>query len=397
MDSGEQIFCCLGINYRTSPVAAREQFVVPQRFLTDVLGRLSRIPGMDGCVLLSTCNRTEIYFESRQPKTVADNILSIIAGDSAEIYRNNFYTHADEDALLHLALVASGLDSMVIGETEIFGQIKDAYRAARACNTASSSLHRIFQRSFSIAKKVRSNIPLTIGPPSVGAAAVYLAQQVLGDLSGSSVLVVGAGEVARSTAQSLVSRGAKSIFVANRSYDRAVDLAERVGGSVIRFSEWIPYLENIDIVIVSTAAPVYVVSAPVIRQACSVRRGKKLFLIDLSVPRNIDPAVSAIDGVVLYDIDALHNMTETALQNRRNVVQQAETLITAWIAEEGPKLLRRHATDFCSQNSERKGLLVPSWNQKIRAEQKKAQFLSTEANRTESIRQLYHQQATFFP
>lgn len=371
MDEEEQRFCCLGINYRTSPVATREQFAVPQRLLTKTMEDLHRASCVDSCVLLSTCNRTEVYFESKRPEIAAEAVLDIMAGEMKDIFRNSFYLFVAEKALRHLALVAAGLDSMVIGETEIFGQLKDAYCAARACGTATGSLNRIFQRSFSIAKKVRSCVPLTVGPTSVGAAAVHLAQQVFGDLDGSSVLIVGAGDVARSTAQSLVSRGAKSIFVANRSYDRAVDLAERVGGSVIRFSEWIPYLESIDIVIVSTAAPVYVVSASVIRRACAARRGKPLFLIDLSVPRNIDPAVESVEGAVLYDIDAMQNMAKNTLLNRRKTVQRGEALVDAWIVEEGMRLLHHQIVDSYVQINEQKDAVFSFARKKIPAETKK--------------------------
>ncbi len=334
-------FCCFGINYRTSSVAAREQFAVPQRLLPETLRRICREPEVESCVLLSTCNRTEVYYTSRQPELVAKKLPGLIAGEEGDGHCcGNFYLHTAEEALRHLAFVAAGLDSMVIGETEILGQIKNAYFAALECGAARGPMHRIFQHSFSIAKKVRTKIPLTVGPTSVGAAAVHLAQEVLGDLSGTSVLIVGAGEVARTTAQSLVSRGAKSIFVANRSYDRAVELAERVGGRVIRFAEWIPYLKTMDIVIVSTAAPVYVMGVPVVQQVCAARGGRPLFLIDLSVPRNIDPAVRKTEGVVLYDIDAMRDIAENSLKSRRASVRQGEELIGEWIDEEGKQLLQ---------------------------------------------------------
>lgn len=371
MDAGEQRFCCWGINYRTSPVAVREKFAVSQRLQDETCERLCRAPFIDACVLLSTCNRTEVYFSSRCPDIAAEAIPRLIAGEEMDDFCGNFYLHTGRKALRHLALVAAGLDSMVIGETEIFGQLKSAYRSARVCGAASGSLHRIFQRSFSIAKKVRSCIPLTVGPTSVGAAAVYLAQQVLGNLEGLSVLLVGAGDVARSTAQSLVSRGAKSIFVANRSYDRAVDLAECIGGRVIRFSEWIPYLESTDIVIVSTAAPVYVVGASVVRQACAARHGKPLFLVDLSVPRNIDPAVGGIDGAVLYDIDTMQNIADNTLQSRRNAVRQGEALIDAWIREEEARLLCRRAIAFRVSLHDRNHFAFPSYQREIPFESKK--------------------------
>lgn len=331
-------FCCLGLNYRTASVAARERFAVPKRLLVSACAELAAQAGVEQCVLLSTCNRTEVYYASAQPELAARSILSHFLVEQEDV-STCFYRYHGAEALSHLAAVAAGLDSMVIGETEIFGQLKDAYRAALEAQSVSGLLHRIFQHVFSIGKKVRSSTAVTSGPTSVGAAAVLLAQRMLGDLSGANVLVVGAGEVARTTAQSLRSRGAQSIFVANRSYDRAVELAEKVGGRVIRFSEWVPYLEQVDIVIVSTAAPVHVVSPEVLEQAQPNRQGRPLVLVDLSVPRNVDPACGALADVQLYDIDAMQTLAEQTLQQRAEAVQQGMEMIGAWIVEHEQDLL----------------------------------------------------------
>lgn len=338
--SHTSIFSCLGLNYRTAPVAARERFAVPQKKLGSMCAELAALPGVEECVLLSTCNRTELYFWAEDPEQAAMSFLTHFLGEPPEWNLSTcFYRFQGAAALTHLAAVAAGLDSMVIGETEIFGQLKDAYRAAQEAQAVTGRMHRIFQRVFSIGKKVRSSTQVTAGPTSVGAAAVLLAQRILGDLSGANVLVVGAGDVARTTAQSLKSRGAQSIFVANRSYDRAAELAERVGGRVIRFSEWVPYLEQIDIVIISTAAPVYVVSRDVVEQAMHSRRGKPLFLIDLSVPRNADPACATVPGVTLYDIDAMQTMAEQTQQQRAQALHTGMKLVDAWVKEQETELL----------------------------------------------------------
>ena len=200
--------------------------------------------------------------------------------------------------------------------------------------------NRTFQHVFTIGKKVRSSSHITSGPTSVGAASVQMAQEILGELAGSNVLVVGAGEVARTTAQSLRSRGAESIFVANRSYDRAVELAGQVGGRVIRFAEWIPYLENIDIVIVSTASPVYVVSPPVLEQVQQTRK-RPLFLIDLSVPRNVDPACGLVDDVYVYDMDAMEKMTAETRLHRAGEISACEQMIRHWVRESADLLLKK--------------------------------------------------------
>ncbi len=338
--SGAVHMYCLGVNYRSCPVAVREQFAVPKHELPLVNAELAALPGVRECVLLSTCNRTEIYYWSQSQGTAAQEALLGYFLDSAPLVedrRNLFYLLQKEDALFHLAAVASGLDSMVVGETEIFGQLKDAYQTALAAGTTSTYANRTFQRVFAIGKKVRSSSLITSGPTSVGAAAVQMAQGIFKELTGANVLVIGAGEVARTTAQSLRSRGAQSIFVANRSYERAVELASQVGGRVIRFTEWIPYLENIDIAIVSTASPAYVVSPPVLEQVQKTRR-RPLFLIDLSVPRNVNPACSLVDDVYVYDMDALEEMTAETRRCRSSEIVRCEQLISAWVKEESPAL-----------------------------------------------------------
>jgi glutamyl-tRNA reductase len=245
--------------------------------------------------------------------------------------------------LEHLACVAAGLDSMVVGETEIFGQLKDAYRAAQDAGSTSTAANRTFQRVFSAGKKVRTETRITAGPTSLGAVAVQLAGRALGNLDGANVLVVGAGEIARSTAQSLRSRGAESIFVANRSYDRAVLLAEQVGGKVIRFSEWVPYLEQIDIVIVSTAAPVYVVTSEVLNKVLVTRAQRPLFLIDLSVPRNVDPACADLPDVHLYDIDDMQGIVSDTHSKRASQIERGMSIVRDWLRENAPDILHRNA------------------------------------------------------
>ena len=336
-------FCCVGLNHRTAAVAVRENFAVPRRLLAEAHTALAALPALEECVLLSTCNRTEVYFWASDPQSAAHAIIAHFLGEQAEPWdaAGCFYLFCNSDALAHLAIVAAGLDSMVIGETEIFGQLKEAYRVAGEMGCISGRTHRIFQRVFTIGKKVRSSTSVTSGPTSVGAAAVQLAQQILGDLGGAHVLSVGAGDVARSTAQSLGSRGAQSIFVANRSYDKAVELAERVGGSVIRFSEWTPWLAKVDIVIVSTASPAYVVSPAAVEQARAARADRPLFIIDLSVPRTVNPLCAEVEGVTLFDIDALQSMANHTLQQRREALNDGVKLVDEWVREQSDDLLKR--------------------------------------------------------
>ncbi len=333
------VFSCLGLNYRTSPVAVREQFSVGKTHLAEACRALRALPEIEECVLLSTCNRTEVYYWTYAPDDAARMILAHFLGDGKQADASCFYRHEGEEALFHLARVAAGLDSMVVGETEIFGQLKEAYRTALESGVTGGHANRSFQRAFTIGKKVRSETAVTAGPTSVGAAAVQMAQGILGSLEGVNVLVVGAGDVARSTAQSLRSRGAEGIFVANRSYDRAVELAAQVGGRVIRFAEWVPYLEQIDIVIVSTAAPVYVVSPALLEEVQSRRCARPLFLIDLSVPRNVDPACAQVEGVYVYDMDAMEGLAAESRRARAREIAGAEVLIRQWVEANREELL----------------------------------------------------------
>ncbi len=332
---------CLGLNYRTSPVAVRERLSYTKGRVAAVVKELRELPAVQDCVLLCTCNRTEVYFWTTEPRTAEQGMMAHFLGSApdADALLACFYRYEGSAALEHLARVAAGLDSMVVGETEIFGQLKDAYRTALEAGTTSALSNRCFQHIFTIGKKVRSSSQITSGPTSVGAVAVQMAQEILGGLEGRNVLIVGAGEIARSTAKSLRSRGAESLFVANRSYDRAVALAEQVGGRVIRFAEWVPYLENIDIVIVSTASPVYVVSPPLLQRVQASRR-RPLFLIDLSVPRNVDPACAQVPQVAVYDMDAMQARTEATAALRHAEIDACGQMIRDWVAEEGGDLLQ---------------------------------------------------------
>ncbi len=340
-DSRPPIFSCLGLNYRTCPVAVREQFSVAKARLPEACRALRALPEIEECVLLSTCNRTEVYYLTYEPEEAARMILAHFLGGASGVQADAacFYRHEGREALLHLARVASGLDSMVVGETEIFGQLKEAYRVALEAGVTGGCANRTFQRVFSIGKKVRSETAITAGPTSVGAAAVQMAQGILGSLDGAGVLVVGAGDVARSTAQSLRSRGAEGIFVANRSYDRAVELAAQVGGRVIRFAEWVPYLERMDVVIVSTASPAYVVAPPLLQGLRERRGGRPLFIIDLSVPRNVDPACAQVEGVHVYDMDAMEGMAAETRRARAAEIAAGEELILQWAEENAQELL----------------------------------------------------------
>lgn len=332
---------CLGLNYRSTPVAVREKFSVPKNRLAETGARLKALPNVEECVLLSTCNRVEVYFWSEESSESTRGILQTFLGTAAEPpdFGSYFYLKEGVAALRHLCHVVSGLDSMVLGETEIFGQVKDAYHCALQAGLTAGHSNRIFQRVFTLGKKVRSQTRITVGPTSVGAVAVQMAGNILGTLDGARILIIGAGEVSRVTAQSLKSRGAEGIFVANRSFDRASELAREIGGRVIRFDDWANYLEHIDIVIVSTSAPHYIIAPELLRGVQRTRRERPLFLIDLSVPRNVDPACMHVAGVHLFDIDTMRQLADETRKNREKEIANCEEMIDTWIDENERDLL----------------------------------------------------------
>jgi glutamyl-tRNA reductase len=245
-----------------------------------------------------------------------------------------FFRHPTPAAIRHLFRVVSGLDSMVLGETEILGQVKKAYAAATEGRTTSKHLNKLFQRAFNVAKDVRTNTNITRGSVSVGSAAVDLAEKLLGKLSRCHVMILGAGETAELTAGALSARGVRSIFVANRSYDRAATLAEKMKGKAIHFDEWPREIHDVDILIGSTSAPHHVLTVAELAPVMRARPDRPLFCIDLAVPRDIEPAVEKIEGVYRYDIDALQKIAEQSMAVRRQELVVCEQMI------------ERHALEF---------------------------------------------------
>jgi glutamyl-tRNA reductase len=245
----------------------------------------------------------------------------------------HFYRLEKVAAARHLCRVVSGLDSMMLGETEIFGQVKQAYQSALAAGATGAILNRLFQRAFGVGKKVRTETSIQEGSTSVGNVAVDLAEKIFGHLKHSEVMILGAGEMSRITAQSLVSRGAKSIFVANRSFDRAQELATEMGGSAVHFDDWQRVLERVDVVISSTGAPHAIVHRADVEKARRARKYRPLFFIDIAVPRDIDPAVGEIEEVYLYDIDTLEQLADDARTRRQLQINECELIIDKELAK----------------------------------------------------------------
>lgn len=313
---------CLGLNHRSAPVEIRERFAVSPSHLGEKSRELLELEGVEEGVVVSTCNRTEFYVSGSSAERAVRTLREKLGEDPAHWYERHRI-----DAARHLCRVAGGLDSMVLGETEIFGQIKQAYREAHAAGATSGVLNRLFQRVFGVGKKIRTQTRIQEGATSVAGAAVELAEKIFGKLKGCRVIVVGAGEMSRQTAQALVSRGASSVFVTNRSFERAEVLASEMGGRAVRFDEWQGALAGVDVVISSTGAPHHVIRPFHIEAVRRIRKFRPLFLIDIAVPRDIDPAVAEIQEVYLYDIDTLQQQALEARERRRAQIADCERLI----------------------------------------------------------------------
>ena len=321
---------CVGLSHHTADVGTRERFAGHAE--TDCILRGA---GCTEALLLTTCNRVEVYAASEKRVStdeIARCLVRNIENDRSE-YAPPFYRYEDEKCVQHLFRVASGLDSMVVGESEILGQVKKAYESARASGVAGPRLHRLFQRAFRVAKQVRTHTEITRGPVSVGSVAVDLAQRIFGRLSRCKVLVLGAGETSERTARALVSRGVTDLRVTNRSSDRGQELARLVGGRAVRFDEWLQQCREIDILITSTSSETALLTPESLAPMLRNRVDRPLFIIDTAVPRDVDPSVNEMHGVYLYDIDSLQSVAEQSLTLRRQQITAAEAIIAEHVAD----------------------------------------------------------------
>jgi glutamyl-tRNA reductase len=324
---------CIGLSHHTATVDLREKFAIPEARLGALALELSRVPELGESVVVSTCNRVEFYAAAPDADQAFGAMRAALAERGLEPDVEVFFQRATDEAARHLFRVVCGLDSMVLGETEILGQVKKAYQAAQEQKATARHLNKLFQRAFNVAKEVRTRTNITRGSVSVGSAAVELAERIFGRLQHCKVMILGAGETAELTAGALQSRGVQSIFVANRSHDRAVALAGRMGGSAVRFEDWPRVFSGVDILIGSTAAPHHVLTRGQLEPLMGVRRQRPLFCIDLAVPRDIDPEVNLLDGVYLYDIDSLQAIAQQSMDVRRGELQACETMIDRHVGE----------------------------------------------------------------
>jgi glutamyl-tRNA reductase len=332
---------CLGLNYRATPVELRERLAIPQEKVPGTVNEIRAIGGFTESVVLSTCNRVEIYstHDLADAREGHEELRRYLGGhfrlQPDQMEALSFYKLASAETARHLFRVVSGLDSMVLGETEIFGQVKDAYHLALEARTTSRTLNKLFQQAFQVGKLIRNETAIQKGSTSVGSVAVDLAGKIFGSLKECGVMLVGAGEMSRTCAQSLMSRGARSVIVSNRSYDRAVELAAEMKGRAIKFDEWEGVLHEVDIIISSTSAPHFVIRPDTITQVMRRRRGHPLFIIDIAVPRDVDPAVNEIEEVYLYDIDALQQIADESRREREKQLALCEQIIEEQLVKFG--------------------------------------------------------------
>ena len=321
---------CLGLSHHTADVATREQFAG-----SATAESILRQTGCAEALLLTTCNRVEVYAVSQKRVStdeIARRLTRKIDIDPHD-YAPPFYRYEAEKCVQHLFRVASGLDSMVVGESEILGQAKKAYESARTSGAVGPYLHRLFQRAFRVAKQVRTHTDIARGAVSVGSVAVDLAQRIFGKLSDCKVLVLGAGETSERTVRALISSGVSDLRVSNRSMDRASELAQAVGGRAVPFDEWTAQCREIDILITSTASETPLLTADKLAPMLRGRLDRPLFIIDIAVPRDVDPSVNEMEGVYLYDIDSIRSVAEQSLALRRKQVAAAERIIAEHVAD----------------------------------------------------------------
>ena len=320
----------IGLSHHSSPVTVREKFAFAEARIPEALQALRTAGLAEEAVILSTCNRVEIYAATAlEPRRAFAGLREFLirTHDYRDPLTDELYQHADQDGVEHLFKVASGLDSMVLGETEILGQLKKAYDLALQHRHTGARLNKAFQRAFNVAKHIRTETNIQRGSISVASVAVELAEKIFDSLNGRQVMVIGAGETSEKAARALRSRGAHSVIVSNRSHDRAVALAAELGGRAVHFDEWAGEFANIDIVISSTSAPHYVLDRVKLEPLMGLRRGRPLLLIDIAVPRDIEPEVNFLEDVYLYNIDDLQAIASGYLKQRQDEIARCEIII----------------------------------------------------------------------
>jgi glutamyl-tRNA reductase len=320
-------FQLIGVNHKTAPVEVRERLAIPESRLAEACKRLAGHPAVAEGMIVSTCNRVEFLANM---KNGAGDLRSFLhdyfAVDPGE-FESYLYEFREDEAVRHVFRVASSLDSMIVGEPQILGQIKEAYATARAVGAVRLQLDQLLTRAFAVAKRVRTETAVGSSSVSVASVAVELAEKIFGNLKGKSVYLVGAGKMSELAARHLLAHGAESIFVANRTYDRAIGLAHKFHGQAIEFSRLYDTCERADIVITSTGSPHFIFKREHGEQFLSRRKNRPMFFVDIAVPRDVDPEMNRLDGIFVYDIDDLQQAVVSHVSDRKKEADKAEIIV----------------------------------------------------------------------
>jgi len=321
-------FQLIGVNHKTAPVEVRERLALPNSRLPEACKKLIEHPGIEEGMILSTCNRVELLAKTKNGSAdLRGFIRNYFQVDPAD-FDQHFYEYRSNDAVRHVFRVTSSLDSMVVGEPQILGQVKEAYALARAVGAVQSQLDSLLTRAFAVAKRVRTETAVGSSSVSIASVAVELAKKIFGSLQGKHVLLLGAGKMSELAARHLLAHGAGTIFVSNRTYDRAVTLAEKFSGEVVPFDKLYDTCDRADIVITSTGAPHAIFRREHAERFLARRRNRPMFFIDIAVPRDVDPGVNKVDGVFVYDIDDLQQAVAAHVADRKKEAERAEAIIT---------------------------------------------------------------------
>ena len=316
-----------GLNHKTAPVELRERLAIAPEELAGETRALISHPGIREGLILSTCNRVELLvcYDGSEPE-LASYLNERFAVDSQSL-QPHLYQHRESEAVLHLFRVAASLDSMVVGEPQILGQVKESYAAARSVGAVGGNLERLLQGAFSAAKKVRTETQIGASSVSIASVAVDLARKIFGSLEGKRVLLVGAGKMSELAARHLMKQGAGSLLISNRTHERALRLAQKFKGHVVRFDDLHARADEADILITSTGSPEFIFRTPHAQQFLHRRRNRPMFIIDIAVPRDVDPEINRLDGIFLYDIDDLQSVAASNLSDRAREAQRAEEIL----------------------------------------------------------------------
>ncbi|HYA23013.1 MAG TPA: glutamyl-tRNA reductase [Terriglobales bacterium] len=320
-------FHLIGVNHKTAPVEVRERLAIPESQLPEALRSFTQHPGVEEGLILSTCNRVELLARTQNGGADLRGFLGAYFNMDRSIMDPHLYEYREKDAVRHLFRVTSSLDSMVVGEAQILGQVKEAYATARAVGAVNSQLDQLLTRAFAVAKRVRTETAVGSSAVSVASVAVELAKKIFGTLNGRSVYLVGAGKMTELAARHLLAHGAASIFVANRTYDRAIRLAQKFDGQAIEFSRLYDTCDRADIIITSTGAPHAIFRREHGELFLSRRKNRPMFFIDIAVPRDVDPGMNELDGIFVYDIDDLQQAVASHVADRKKEAEKADDII----------------------------------------------------------------------